>query len=129
MAINPLAASLPAVPIADPSGAVNAVWRGFFLALQARTGGGAGASMTDARAQIAAFIATVNTALAGLAGQITTEATARAAADAIEQANRIAADAVFAEKIAGGGPAVDAETAARIAGDAQSRGFAFFMAN
>jgi hypothetical protein len=128
MAINPLSASVPAAPIVDSDGNVTTVWRGFFLALQARTGGAPGVSVGTVNNDLAAETVARTAGDAALNAAIAAETTARAAADAAETANRIAADAIFAEKISDGGEPMALETAARLAGDAQSRGFAFFMA-
>jgi len=128
MAINPLSASVPAAPIVDSAGNVTRVWRGFFLAMQARTGGAPGASTGTINTSLTTETANRIAADAALGAAISNEAIARAAADAAETANRIASDAVFAEKTSDGGPAMTLETAARQAGDAQSRGFAYFLA-
>jgi len=138
MAINPLSASVPASPIVDSAGNCTTVWRGFFLAMQARTGGAPGASTGTINTALTTETANRIAADAALGVAISNEATARAAADAVEAANRIAADAIFAESRTDTTLGLAAETAARIAADtseatsrqtadAHARGFAFFM--
>jgi hypothetical protein len=138
MAINPLSASVPAAPIVDSDGNVTTVWRGFFLAMQARTGGAPGVSASTVSNDLAAETAARTAGDAALNAAISAETAARTLADTVETANRIAADAIFAESRANTTQGLQAETANRIAADtaeaasrqaadAHARGFAYFM--
>ena len=99
MAINPLSASVPAAPIVDSDGNVTTVWRGFFLALQARTGGAPGASTGTINTGLTTETANRIAADAALGTAISNEAAARATAIAAEQLARINADTDFAHGI------------------------------
>jgi hypothetical protein len=138
MAINPLSASVPAAPIVDANGNVTTVWRGFFLAMQARTGGAPGVSVGTVNNDLSAEMVARTAGDAALNAAISAETAARTLADAVEAANRIAADAIFAESRTDTTLGLAAETANRIAADtseatsrqtadAHARGFAFFM--
>ena len=118
MAINPLAAGLPSTPMTDADGNVTAAWRGFFMALQNRTGGAQGASSGDMAAQLAAE---TNARIQGdqaLGSAQQASAAALQTALANETAARVAADQDIAGRSADNQAALAAETAARIAGDA-----------
>jgi len=128
VAINPLSASVPAAPIVDSDGNVTTVWRGFFLVLQARTGGAPGVSVGTVNNDLSAETTARTAGDAALSAAINAEAATRAADVAAEQAARIAADAIFAEALSTGGYPMTVEQTARIAGDAESRCFAFFLA-
>jgi hypothetical protein len=127
MPINPLSASVPAAPIVDGAGNVTAVWRGFFLALQARTGGAPGVSTGGTNTLLTAETANRIAADAALGAALTLEQNTRAAEMNAEIATRAAVDASLTVSVMGGSPAMVAEQTARLAGDVQARGFAFFM--
>jgi len=128
MARNPLAASIPNAPLLDADGSVSTVWRAWFVTLQTRTGGAVGVSSATADARITAETANRIAADVSIGAALDTERAARTAADAAEQLARINADTDFASGGADTRASLDAEAAARLAGDAHGRGFAFFMA-
>jgi hypothetical protein len=127
MPINPLSASVPAAPIVDSAGNVTMVWRGFFLALQARTGGAPGVSAGGTNTLLTAEKANRIAADAALGAALALEQSTRAAEMSAEIATRAAVDASLTAGVLGGSPAMVAEQTARQAGDVAARGFAFFI--
>lgn len=100
MAANHLNAAFPSGPMLEDSGELSTAWRGFFMALYARTGGSTGVSTSGIPADLAAEAAAREAADTALQGNIDAEASARASGDTAnanaivaEQTQRIAGDA------------------------------------
>jgi hypothetical protein len=108
LALNPLNTSLPNSPLVDSAGNITPVWRSWFLAMMARTGGtgGTDASGAATTTQLAAETAARASADTALTAGIAAETSARTLAVASEAATRAAADAYL------GGAATAATTGA-----------------
>jgi hypothetical protein len=94
-------AAFPSGPIADESGNVTPVWRGYFQSLYIRTGAAPGTSSPDLSSSLAAESAARSSADAGLTNAISAERTARENADTAETNARTAADALLLPKAGG----------------------------
>jgi hypothetical protein len=104
MAVSALNAAIPSGPLLEADGTLSSAWRGFFVALYARTGGPYGTSVAGVQGNVDAEAATRAAEDAVLSGDIASEATARAAGDASEASARAAGDASLnAAKVNRGG--------------------------
>ena len=100
MAANHLNAAFPSGPLLEETGDLSPSWRGFFMALYARTGGSTGVPSGGVVNDLAAETAARQAADTALQSNITAEASARASGDTAnanaitaEQTQRIAGDA------------------------------------
>ena len=95
MAVSALNAAIPSGPLLEADGTLSSAWRGFFMALYARTGGPYGTSVAGLQGNIDAEAEARAAADTTLQSHITAEATARAAGDASEASARAAGDAAL----------------------------------
>ena len=95
MAVSALNAAIPSGPLLEADGTLSSAWRGFFMALYARTGGAFGTSVAGVQGNVDAEAATRAAADTTLQSHIDAEATARAAGDASEASARAAGDAAL----------------------------------
>jgi hypothetical protein len=93
MAVSALNAAIPSGPLLEADGTLSSAWRGFFMALYARTGGAYGTTVVGVQNNVDAEAATRAAEDAVLSGDIASEATVRAAGDASEASARAAGDA------------------------------------
>lgn len=102
-----LNAAFPAGPLLEADGTMSTAWRGFFMALWARTGDATGTTVTAVQNNVDAEAAARATADTTLQGHIAAEASARAAGDASEASARANGDAnLNAAKVNKGGDIV-----------------------
>ena len=95
MAVSALNAAIPSGPLLEADGTLSSAWRGFFMALYARTGGAFGTSVAGVQGNVDAEAATRAAADTTLQSHIDAEATARAAGDASEASARASGDAAL----------------------------------
>ena len=95
MAVSALNAAIPSGPLLEADGTLSSAWRGFFMALYARTGGAYGTTVVGVQSELDAEAAARATADTTLQSHITAEATARAAGDASEASARASGDAAL----------------------------------
>jgi hypothetical protein len=104
MAVSALNAGIPSGPLLEADGTLSSAWRGFFMALYARTGGAYGTTVVGVQNDVDAEAAARATADTTLQAHIAAEATARAAGDASEASARASGDAALnAAKVNRGG--------------------------
>jgi hypothetical protein len=101
---NRLNAAFPSGPLLETDGSLTPAWRGFFMALYARTGNAPGTTVDGLQSELDAEAAARAAADTTLQSHIASEATARAAGDASEASARAAGDAALnAAKVNRGG--------------------------